>query len=179
MANFREDSWGSVLSLHFWPCSRPPEMKLRRALCLSSEPLSCGKQVMCKCVWNLRKFRELPNENFHNPCHPEKTLTSARLINKKSITWSYVGEEFCGCFYLVTKSCPTLSNTMNCSPPGFSVHRVIPGKSSGVGCHFLLQGTLLTQGWNLHLLHWQADSLPLSPREAQEKYFIYSNRRDQ
>ena len=31
-----------------------------------------------------------------------------------------------------------------------------------VGCHFLLQGTFLTQGSNLNLLHWQADSLPLS-----------------
>ena len=39
-----------------------------------------------------------------------------------------------------------------------------PGKNTGVGCHFLLQGIFLTQGlnlWLLHLLHWQADSLPL------------------
>ena len=31
-----------------------------------------------------------------------------------------------------------------------------------VGCHFLLQGILPTQGLNLCLLHWQAGSLPLS-----------------
>ena len=37
-----------------------------------------------------------------------------------------------------------------------------PGKNSGVDCHFLLQGVFPTQGWSLHLLHWQADSLPLS-----------------
>ena len=37
------------------------------------------------------------------------------------------------------------------------------GKNTGVGCHFLLQGILLTQGSNLHLLHWQEDSLPLRP----------------
>ena len=40
-----------------------------------------------------------------------------------------------------------------------------PGKNTGVGCHFLLQGILPTQGLNpclQHLLHWQADSLPLS-----------------
>ena len=40
-----------------------------------------------------------------------------------------------------------------------------PGKNIGVGCHFLLQGIIPTQGSNsclLHLLHWQADSLPLS-----------------
>ena len=34
-----------------------------------------------------------------------------------------------------------------------------PGKNTGVGCHFLLQGIFLTQGLNPHLLHWQADSL--------------------
>ena len=41
----------------------------------------------------------------------------------------------------------------------------VPGKNTGVGCHFLLQGIFLTQRWNLHLLHllhWQSDSLPLS-----------------
>ena len=28
-----------------------------------------------------------------------------------------------------------------------------PGKNTGVGCHFLLQGIFPTQRWNLHLLH--------------------------
>ena len=32
-----------------------------------------------------------------------------------------------------------------------------------MGCHFLLQGIVLTQGWNLGLLHWQADSLQSEP----------------
>ena len=36
------------------------------------------------------------------------------------------------------------------------------GRNTGVGCHFLFQGIFLIQGSNLHLLHWQADSLPLS-----------------
>ena len=31
-----------------------------------------------------------------------------------------------------------------------------------MGCHFLLQGIFPTQGSNPHLLHWQADSLPLN-----------------
>ena len=40
-----------------------------------------------------------------------------------------------------------------------------PGKNTGVGCHFFLQGIVLNQGLNPHrlcVLHWQADSLPLS-----------------
>ena len=28
-------------------------------------------------------------------------------------------------------------------------------KSTGVGCHCLLQGTFLTQGWNSGLLHYR------------------------
>ena len=35
-----------------------------------------------------------------------------------------------------------------------------PGKNTGVGSHSLLQGIFLSQGSNLHLLCWQADSLP-------------------
>ena len=37
-----------------------------------------------------------------------------------------------------------------------------PGKNTGVVCHVPLQGIFLTQRSNLCLLHWQADSLPLS-----------------
>ena len=60
--------------------------------------------------------------------------------------------------------CLTLWDPMDCSPPGFSVHGILPGKNTGTGCHFLLQGIFPTQGLNprlLHLLHWQVDSLPL------------------
>ncbi|KAM7232407.1 hypothetical protein CapIbe_017168, partial [Capra ibex] len=40
----------------------------------------------------------------------------------------------------------------------------LPGKNTGVGCHFLLQGIFPKQGLNLHLfhlLHWQVGSFPL------------------
>ena len=47
------------------------------------------------------------------------------------------------------------------------------GKTTGVGCHFLLQGIFPTQGVNSHLLqllHWQANSLPLHhPRNPTRK----------
>ena len=38
-----------------------------------------------------------------------------------------------------------------------------PGKNTGVGCHFLLQGIFPTQGWNPRLPAWQVDSLPTEP----------------
>ena len=37
-----------------------------------------------------------------------------------------------------------------------------PGKNTGVGCHFLLQGIFPTQRSNPRLLYWQVCSLPVS-----------------
>ena len=68
----------------------------------------------------------------------------------------------CCCCCLVTKSCSTLCYLMDCSWPGSSVHGDSPGKNTGVGYHFVLQGIFPTQGSNPHLLYWHADSLPLS-----------------
>ena len=49
-----------------------------------------------------------------------------------------------------------------------------PGKNTGVGCHFLLQGIFLTQGSNLSLwclLGWQVDSLPLAQLGDHQLHF--------
>ena len=67
---------------------------------------------------------------------------------------------------MCTQSCTTVCDPLDCSPPGSSVRGDSPGKSTGVGCHALLQGIFLTQRWNLsflHLLHWQAGSSPPAP----------------
>ena len=49
---------------------------------------------------------------------------------------------------LVAQLCLTLCDPVACSPPGSSVQGDSPGKNTGVGCHFLLQGILPTQGLN-------------------------------
>ena len=67
------------------------------------------------------------------------------------------------CVCVPALSCPTLWVPMDYSLPGFSVHGIFQARNTGVRFHFLLQGILLTQGLNPHLLHlllWQADSLP-------------------
>ena len=51
----------------------------------------------------------------------------------------------------VTQSCPTLCDPMDCSLPGSEEPLSpwnFPGKSTGVGFHFLLQRIFLTQGSN-------------------------------
>ena len=42
---------------------------------------------------------------------------------------------------------------MDCNLPGSPCPWDFPGKSTGVGCHFLLQGIFPTQGSNPGLLH--------------------------
>ena len=52
----------------------------------------------------------------------------------------------------VTQSCLTLCDPMDCSPTRLLRPWDFPGKDTGVGYHFLLQGIFPTQGSNLNLL---------------------------
>ena len=82
----------------------------------------------------------------------------------------------------VTQSCPILCDPIRCSLPDSSVHGMFPGKNTGMGYHFLLQGIFPTQGLNSHLsclLHWQADSLPLAPRGKPFAMGTYIFNRDE
>ena len=65
----------------------------------------------------------------------------------------------------VAQSCLTLLWLHGLQPTRLLCPWDFPGKNTGMGCHFLLQGVFLIQGLNLcllHFLHWQVDSLPLS-----------------
>ena len=73
---------------------------------------------------------------------------------------SGLGQSWVGVMYVCARfSCVWLCATLQtvahlvCCPWDF------PGKNTGMGCHFLLQGIFQTQRSNpslLHLLHWQA-----------------------
>ena len=52
------------------------------------------------------------------------------------------------------------------SPARLLCHGISQTRITGVDCHLLLQGIFPTQELNLHILHWQADSLPLSHQES-------------
>ena len=57
---------------------------------------------------------------------------------------------------LVTQSCLTLCNPMDCSLPGSSEHGDSSGKNTGVGCRSFLQGSnpgLPHCRWIYHLSH--------------------------
>ena len=79
-----------------------------------------------------------------------------------------------------SQSCPTLSDPMDCSPPGPSVHRIFQASilfnPHGVGCCALLQGIFLTKGSNLRvlcLLRWQVGSLPPVPTDKLYRRIEY------
>ena len=61
----------------------------------------------------------------------------------------YINLESC----LVTQSCPTLCNPVDCSLPDSSVRVDSPGKNTGVSGPALLQGIFPTQGLNPGLPH--------------------------
>ena len=65
-----------------------------------------------------------------------------------------------------TGRCSVVSDSLR--PHGLQPMRILfpwdfPGKSTGVGCHFLLQGIFLTQGLNPGPLHCRQTFYPLKP----------------
>ena len=56
---------------------------------------------------------------------------------------------------LVTQSCPTFCNPMDCRQSGSSVCGASPDNNTGVGCHAFLQGIFPTQGPNPGLPHYR------------------------
>ena len=75
---------------------------------------------------------------------------SVTLGRGRSDTWS-LGR---GCFVcLVTKPCLTILRPYGLEPTRLLCLWEFPGKNTGVGCHFLLQGIFHTHGLNPGLLH--------------------------
>ena len=80
--------------------------------------------------------------------------------------------------HLCVCACSVVSNSL--WPLGLQPTRLLcpwnsPGKNTGVGCHFLLQGIFPTQALTSHLLrllHWQADSLHFVPPRKYLKIHV-------
>ena len=74
--------------------------------------------------------------------------------------------------YMHTQSCLTHCGPME--PIRLLCPWDFPGKNTGAGCHFLLQGIFLTQGLNLCLLHWQVDSSTTEPPGKPQNILLLS-----
>ena len=105
---------------------------------------------------------------------PLQKYTWHTVLDKSQLLLNYYSVHFVNGFFVCV--CSVVSYSLR--PPGTVARQILcpwnfPGKNTGVGCHFLLQGIFLTQGSNLHLLsllnwqilqhctHWEALSLIL------------------
>ena len=84
-------------------------------------------------------------------------------------------------FYIFMFCVCMLSHDDSLQPHGLQLARLLcqwdsPGRSTGVGCHFFLQGIFPAQRWNPHLLHWQVDYFTSEPPGKAHLYvriYIY------
>ena len=80
--------------------------------------------------------------------------------------WPFIPNVQCLCLVLSLTLRPHGPQPPRTPLPRFLCPGDSPGKNTGVGCHFLLQGIFPTQGSNPHLLsllQWQTDSSLLEP----------------
>ena len=112
---------------------------------------------------SLSELRELvmDREAWHAVIH-EVTNNWTQLSHWTELNWTFLDpgggykililwQVKCTCFLCAcmhAQSCLTVCNSMDCSPPGFSVHGDSLSKNTGVGCHFLFQGIFSTWGLN-------------------------------
>ena len=95
-------------------------------------------------------------------------LSISSLISLVSLFAFVLAYEFCMSYYTCVLRYSIMSDSFwldGLQPARLLCPWNFPGKNTGAGCHFPLQGIFPTQGSNLsllHLLHGQVDSLPLS-----------------
>ena len=111
------------------------------------------------------------------------SLHPARHLNCTRASW--LGHAFfshsCPALFLWTKLCfeysmahlrKRLSRACLCHLVAMSFSVLLfcpwdsPGKNTGVGCHFLLHGIFMTQGWNPGLQHCRKTLYQLSHQES-------------
>ena len=71
------------------------------------------------------------------------------------------------------QSCPTLCGPVGCSPPGFSVHGILPARILEWVAISYLRRCSWSRNWtqvSCVSLHWQSDSLPLSHLGSHKPY---------
>ena len=95
--------------------------------------------------------------DFEEPCllryisHHSASLDHSSKDVSAFIFFGYTEQHVGSYFPVKRQSCPTLCDPTE--PTRLLSPRNVPGKSTGVGCHFFLQGIFPTQGLNLGLSH--------------------------
>ena len=98
--------------------------------------------------------------------HGTNSLTTGRQRDGYICSFFFLTLRFPLLCVLVSQSCPTLCDPTNCSPPGFSVYRILQTRILEWIAIPLLQRIFLTQGWNPGLLHCRQILYCLSYQES-------------
>ena len=136
---------------------------------LPGSPRKRSRTKTINMLWTLLPAGSIPNQNekwIAGVCvcvcvraHVCVCVCGLKLVGKKSPVFSDGNIQFGPLKGMVKWMCAVLSLSLRLfvTPwtvilPGSSVHEDSPGKNTGVGWHFLLQGIFLTWGSNRHLL---------------------------
>ena len=137
------------------PCGRFPEPSLPTPL-----PASCW--VLACCLLRMALIYTFITALILGGNH---ALTQPTVLAALWILWGkkkilsficYSNKQYSSSPVVASVHCSTVSHFL--WPQGLSLTRLLcpwdsPGKNTGVGSHFLLQGIFSTQGWNPGLLH--------------------------
>ena len=135
-----------AMILVFWMFSFKPTFSL--------SSFTLIKNLFCS---SISAFREVSSVYLRLLIFLPAILTS--VCEPSSLSFHWMLYSAC-CCCLISMSCLTPLQPHGLKPASFLCPWDSPGRNTGVGYHFLLQGVFPTQG--LNLLHWQEDSLPLS-----------------
>ena len=116
------------------------------SLCL--KVFLCNMRTALNTTWVLGRFKELIHIK-----HLEQFLACNELSEPVSHYCYYCFQRVGSMLCLVTQSCLTLWDPIDCSPTGSSVRGDSPGKNTGMGFHAVFQAIFPTQGLIPGLLH--------------------------
>ena len=110
------------------------------------------------------------NEYISLTCVYFLKLAKAIFYDFFSCCWIYIPN----CCRLVTKSCLTLCDSMDCSPPGSSVHGILQGRILEWVAISFSRGSSHTKIESTSPA-WQVDPLPLSHQGSPNSYYSINN----
>ena len=96
--------------------------------------------------------------------HAQRSLVGLQSMGSQRVRHNWATKHTAG--FLVSQSCLTLLDPMDCSPPGSSVLGNSTGKNTRVCCHALLQGIFPIWGFNPGLSHCRQILYHLSHQES-------------
>ena len=90
---------------------------------LNIQPLEKGRATHCSILaWKIPQGEEPGGLQLQ--CHKESHTTDQTTTEHLTVHRATSTIENCCCYYLVSKSCPTLCDPMDCGRPGSSVHGI-------------------------------------------------------